>query len=586
MATWKKHFRVAKTNTTGVLSPISGAQHGHLTDPGYSNYGAVLPEVYAGHPNRVERYSQYEVMDMDSEVNASLDILAEFCTQPGEDNTFFQLDFKDDPTETETKILEKEMQTWCALNKFENRVFKMFRNTIKYGDQIFVRDPETFELMWVDMNQVVKVIVNESKGKEPEQYVIHDINVNFENLTVTQIAADTIYHTQPNAGVGVSGPYNSPLNPQAAGGRFTMGARDMAIGAENIVHLSLTEGLDICWPFGKSILENIFKVYKQKELLEDAIIIYRVQRAPERRVFYIDVGGMPSHMAMAFVERVKNEIWQRRIPTSGGGSGSFMDATYNPLSINEDYFFPQTAEGRGSKVETLPGGIGLGEIDDLKWFTNRMARGLRIPSSYLPTGPDEGAAIYQDGKIGTALIQEFRFNQYCKRLQSMLTPVLDTEFKAYLKFRGVNIDSALFNLRFNEPQNFASYRRAEMDATKIGTFTSLEQYKYLSRRFLLERYLGLTDAEILRNEELWREENKEPSQDGSAEGGLRGVGISPGGLDTDLEGIEGAEDEMAAGEEGMEGGAIGGPGGEAGAPAGPGAGTASGIVSAMNTPAP
>ena len=163
----------------------------------------------------------------------------------------------------------------------------------------------------------------------------------------------------------------------------------MSIDASHVVHISLTEGLDPNWPFGISVLESVFKVFKQKELLEDAIIIYRVQRAPERRVFYIDVGNMPAHMAMGYVNRVKNEIHQRRIPTQGGGGSNMMDATYNPLSINEDYFFPQTAEGRGSKVETLPGGTNLGEIDDLKYFTNKLFRGLRIPSSYLPTGVED-----------------------------------------------------------------------------------------------------------------------------------------------------------------------------------------------------
>ena len=81
---------------------------------------------------------------------------------------------------------------------------------------------------------------------------------------------------------------------------------------------------------------------------------------------------MPSHLAMQFVERVKTEIHQRRIPSSTGGGTNVIDSSYNPLSINEDYFFPQTAEGRGSKVETLPGGTNLGEIDDLKYFTNKM----------------------------------------------------------------------------------------------------------------------------------------------------------------------------------------------------------------------
>ena len=94
---------------------------------------------------------------------------------------------------------------------------------------------------------------------------------------------------------------------QQSGSRFGTEQREVAIDAEHIVHLSLSEGLDNNFPFGNSLLESIFKVYKQKELLEDAIIIYRTQRAPERRVFYIDVGNM-SHLAMQFVERVKTEI--------------------------------------------------------------------------------------------------------------------------------------------------------------------------------------------------------------------------------------------------------------------------------------
>jgi hypothetical protein len=90
------------------------------------------------------------------------------------------------------------------------------------------------------------------------------------------------------------------------------------------------------------------------------------------------------------------------------------------LSTNEDYFFPQTADGRGSSVETLAGGQNLGEITDLRFFTNKLFRGLRIPSSYLPTGLDDGTQSYTDGRVGTALIQEWRFNRYCIRLQSMI----------------------------------------------------------------------------------------------------------------------------------------------------------------------
>ena len=254
------------------------------------------------------RYNQYEQMDMDSEVNAALDVLAEFCTQTNVENqTPFDLVFKEVPTDRELKILKEQLQQWVALNQLDKRAFKLVRNTLKYGDQVFLRDPETFELFWVEMSKVTKVIVNESKGKEPEQYIVKEINPNFQNLTVTQVSTSDTFVNHPQVG-GPSGAYVQPKVPYSGGSRFSHAQNEVAINAEHVVHLSLTEGLDVSWPFGNSILEQIFKVFKQKELLEDAILIYRIQRAPERRIFKIDTGNMPSHLAMAFVDRKSTRL--------------------------------------------------------------------------------------------------------------------------------------------------------------------------------------------------------------------------------------------------------------------------------------
>ena len=293
-----------------------------------------------------------------------------------------------------------------------------------------------------------------------------------------------------------------------------------------------------------SILENVYKVFKQKELLEDALLIYRVQRAPERRVFKIDVGNMPSHMAMAFVERIKNEVHQRRIPTAGGGAGT-MDATYNPLSINEDYFFPTTADGRGSSVEVLPGGQNLGDIDDLKYFNNKLSRGLRVPSSYLPSGPEDSAQAMNDGRVGTALIQEYRFNQYCMRLQNQISRKLDNEFKMFMRWRGFNIDSGIFNIKFNPPQNFASYRQAELDSQRVSVFGQIETLPYMSKRFMMQRFLGLSEEELLENEKLWAEERNENDTVTASGSDMRSVGISPGGIEGDLEIGDNIESDLA-----------------------------------------
>ena len=581
--TYKKRF----LNKSGISSPISGGnsnpgawngspgQNGSETGGwnndqfGYKNYGSRLPEVYTGHPNRIERYNQYEMMDVDAEINACLDIISEFSTQKNEHNkTPFAFEFKEEPTQHEVELLKTQLQQWCKLNEFDTRVFKIFRNTIKFGDQVFVRDPENFKLYWIDMTKIIKVIVNESEGKKPEQYVIKDININLQNLSAAQ-KTNTDFAANPATGLGGtggggsggSGGYTAPSMPyNTTGSRFTLGQSESAIDAKHVVHLSLTEGLDRFWPFGQSVLENIFKVYKQKELLEDAVLIYRVQRAPERRMFKIDVGNMPSHMAMAFVERIKNEIHQRRIPSLYGGS-SVVDASYNPLSMNEDYFFPTTADGRGSSVEVLPGGQNLGEIDDLRYFNNRLARGLRVPSSYLPTGPDDNTTPLSDGRVGTAMIQEFRFNQYCERLQSYLAMKLDEEFKLFLRWRGFNIDSGLFQLTFNPPQNFAAYRQSELDTARISSFTAIEQYPYISKRFALERFLGLTEEEISKNETMWREENNKESDNDPAGSDLRSVGVSVGDLETDE---QTATDMEAPPEEGaMPDGGVAGPVGDA-----------------------
>jgi hypothetical protein len=390
---------------------------------------------------------------------------------------------------------------------------------------------------------VARVIVNESEGKRPEQYIIRDINPNFQNMSVAQKTTSDYYVSRATGSAGGGSNYTSPGGGGAGGGtgnggvgncRFTQAMNETCIDARHVVHLSLNEGLDFFWPFGQSILENIYKVYKQKELLEDAVLIYRVQRAPERRMFKIDVGNMPAHMAMQFVERVKNEMHQRRIPTVTGGGQNMMDASYNPLSINEDYFFPQTAEGRGSSVEVLPGGQNLGEIDDLKYFNNKMARGLRVPSSYLPTGPDDSSKAFDDGKVGTALIQEYRFNQYCKRLQKLIMQKLDDEFKMFLRWRGFNIDSGLFNITFCEPQNFASYRQSALDNDRIAAFSQLEQLPYMSKRFMLKRFLGLTEEEIVENEQMWREEKDEPELEVDPGQQMRGVNVTPGGIESDI----------------------------------------------------
>ena len=520
---WRKHFTVYdQTNYRGRADASMGAFN--------NKYSSWLPEVYTGPPNRLERYMQYDQMDQDSEVNAALDIIAEFCTQSDSATELpLEVRYKSEATETEINLLQSALKQWCNINDMDRRVWRLVRSVLKYGDQFFIRDPENWKLYWVDPAKVEKVVVNEGKGKKIEEYHIKDLDLNLRSLVASNMFHGQDYSSKANpaipniTGGGTSSVVGS-IEGLGMGGGFSTA---MPVMGDHVIHLSLSEGLDNAWPFGTSILEPIYKIFKQKEMLEDAILIYRVQRAPERRVFYIDVGDMPRTRAMAFIEQVKNEIHQKRIPNKTGGGANIMDAAYNPLSMIEDYFFAQTAEGRGSKVETLPGGENLGQIDDLKYFNNKLMRGLRVPSSYLPTGPEDGTAVYNDGRVGTAFIQEYRFTNYCERLQQLIAPWLDREFKMFCKHRGIEIESNLFELTFLEPQNFGKYRQIEVDGAQMAVFAQAIQVPFMSKRFAMKRYLGLTDEDIIQNETSFIEESGIATVTDIAGAGMSDVGVRP-----------------------------------------------------------
>ena len=129
---WKKYFTQVpvRNNQTGQLSPV-GSATGMPSGPAKTNYSSFLPDVYSGAPNRIERYGQYNVMDLDSEVNAALDILAEFCSQLNKSNDApFIFHFKQKATSTEIQIIKQYLQQWCKLNNFNKRMFKILRNDI------------------------------------------------------------------------------------------------------------------------------------------------------------------------------------------------------------------------------------------------------------------------------------------------------------------------------------------------------------------------------------------------------------------------------------------------------------------------
>lgn len=505
MPSWKRFF-----NTTSVPKNYTQKSKSENSNIGYNNYSSGLKDVYTGPSNRLERYNQYDQLDRDPVVHSALNIIAEFCTLENPNyNLPFYINYMDETNSTETTILRETLNKWVFINEFRQRMYDIFRNTLKYGDTFFLRDPETYEWLYIDPRNVEKIVVDDAKGKEPHSYFIRNMSLNLADKILT--------HDTENVQQNYTGFSPNNFQGRATTGTITtnqnfQNGQTFEVPAKHVVHLGLnTSGLDyLNWPFSASILEQIYKPAKQKELLENAFLIYAIQRAPERRIFYIHTGDLPAHKAMQYVERFKNELHQKRIPSRNGGQNSIVDGTYDPQSILQDFYLPVNSEGQGPRIETLPGGENLASgIDNLQYFNNLIMRGLNIPSSYIPTSGEDSGIAYNDGKTGIAMLQEWRFAQSCKRIQTAFRNIFDYEFKLFCKKRGIVIQASDFNIEFEEPQSFAEYRQMEKDQVQLNVLQQADGVDYFAKRFILKRFAGLTDEEIALNEKLWKDENKD-----------------------------------------------------------------------------
>src|ERR1035437_3369516 len=347
----------------------------------YSNF-SWYTKVMKGASSRFSKYNQYKNMDSDVFVARALDTIAEeMCQTNPKTNMPFEIEYQNENNqevpEAITMTVRAALRHWIEIQDLNTIIFDVARDVVKFGDCFFRKNSDFKKWQYLDPSDII-------------------------GISITDDGVPEHYHLR----VGEK-------NKQGAFGDVIM------VPAAGIVHFTLSSSMGDNGPFGESVLFPAIKAFRHLSLLEDSVIIYRIVRAPERRVFFVDVGNMPPQRVKAYLESIKNELHQKRIPNESGGADK-IDSVYNPMSMVEDYFFAQTANGRGSRVETLSGGENLGEIADLNFFQNKFLQGLRIPSSYMRGAADTGSMV-NDGKVGVAYIEELRIANYGSRLQSMFT---------------------------------------------------------------------------------------------------------------------------------------------------------------------
>ena len=538
----------------------------------------MLQQVYRGRYDRVERYKLYEWMDQDSDVARALDIVAEYCTQINEDGEHFFFDWGQiEPTEEESTMMLAALRQWSKINEWEQRLHQIVRNVIKYGDWFFFRDPTTFELYDIHPKFVVGAICDKD-NMEIIGWIVRNFKRNVENLELAvdnRQVRDTLKTAQSGAVSSSGGIRNTVVLPAVhvihltmSSGKFSGSANDDDLGDG----MGGAPGLGSNrWPFGESLLEPMSKTFKQRELLEDSTLIHRVQRAPSRLAWYIDVGKMRPDRASWTVHNFKNELNQSRVPQVLGGKRGSVDSVYDPISQLEDYYIPVSFESRGSKVELLEGQQ-WENLPDLEYFTKKMMRAARVPHSWL-LGPAEGGSVFNDARVGVAYQEEVMFSKFCTRIQAKIYPKFDYELKLYCKLRDFNFNASDFVLKLPEPDNYEDYKQNARDQDNIGVWASVKDEPWMSKRFAARKYLGWSDDDIVQNERERMEEIASEQEMEDTEGAFGGGAAAIGaGAVPPMPGMGG---EMGMGDLGTPGmggemgmGGMGGEIGDVGAAAG------------------
>ena len=259
------------------------------------------------------------------------------------------------------------------------------------------------------------------------------------------------------------------------------------------------------WNENKTIrlpfIENARRAYRQLSLIEDAIVIYRLARAPERLVFNVDVGNMPPPKAEAYLKKLMNQYWSSK--TYDNTQGSSAVKKFNPQSILDNFWFAKRAGSEGTKIDRLAGGENLGKLEDLEYFLKKLYKSLKVPVSRLNS--DDG---YKDDM--NILREELKFAKFIVRMQQQFSEGLKNGFITHLKLRQIwnklDLKENNIDIEFNVPVNFFEMREAQKQELKTTSFNNITQSDAVSKTYALKKYMGWSDIEVLANREFMRKD--------------------------------------------------------------------------------
>ena len=426
-----------------------------------------LPEVEV---NRKRRYQEYERMDDYPEITAAFDIYADDSTQKDTTNKRWIVDSESTLVVNEVNKLFKKVN----LRKF---YWDIVRNTVKYGD--------CFIELVADINKTDRGI-RRIKVLNPNYIIRVENSYGYLEKFLQEIPESGMWTSSPEVYQNVE--------------------KYIELDKHQIVHFRLHTSDPKFYPYGRSIASAAISIFRSLKLMEDAMLVYRLARAPERRIFYIDVGQLPASKAESFIEDIKQRYKKEKFYANGK-----VDARYNPLSADEDYFVPVRGSA-GTKIETLPGGQNLGEVDDVKYFRDKLLATMKIPKDYIiefDKSPERKANLAQ---------LDVKFARTIVRVQECINMGLESMAKRHLKLKGFPATLVKeLQIHLPDPSDIFTKRKLEIDESKARVVQAVVGTGLFPTETIYKELYDMNDQEISETKRKLKQEQREDAQEANAD---------------------------------------------------------------------
>ena len=395
---------------------------------------------------RLGLFRDYEAMDGDAILSSALDIYADESTMKSEYGNVLEINT---PNDNIFKILHN---LYYDVLNIEFNLWPWVRNMCKYGDFYLRLDvDERFGIRNVEPLSVYDVTRLENEDPENPEYV----KFKLEQGTGGGAAAHSI------------------------------SSREEDFENYEIAHFRLLSDANFI-PYGKGMIEGARKIWKQLSLMEDAMLIHRIMRAPEKRIFKLDIGNIPPNEVDNFMQQIINKM--KKVPVIDQKTGDY-NLRYNMESTTEDYFLPVRGGDSGTAIETLQGLTNDGAIDDIEYLRNKMMAALKIPKAFL--GYEEGV-----GSKATLAAEDVRFSRTIERLQKIVVAELEKIAIVHLYTQGFE-DAELinFDLELTNPSMIHEQEKLELLTQQVELSNTVMQSKLFSREWIYNNIFELNEGD-------------------------------------------------------------------------------------------